>query len=945
VNQTGFAQSLALATENERQALLSQHTELVDVNLAWALKAIYDETESSDPARAAEVATALLLLTQVSEDMEVSAIAAWTEGMVLLDGGQMEDAITRLDIANTQFLSLGLPVKAASTQVSKLRALAMLGRFDQALDCGLKARDVFLAHNELLTTGKIEQNLGNLHFMLDRYKKAEQHYRAAHELYEVVGDQKQLAQIDNCLATVLTSQHRFREAEQIYKRAFVTAETAGLEITLAEIEANQGCLALFQGHFDTALEYLERSRRRYSALGLFPRSAVADQELADAYLEMNLASEAEKIYERVIPVYVGLGMKTEQARAMTYAGRARLALGKIYDARSILAEARTLYQEANNPVGEAFVTLVEAQACYAAGNYDAAASLAGRTEAPFAEANSWGRLLLARWIKGDVARLQGKIHMAKGLLESVLRDAKKWAILPVIQRCYISLGLLAREYGDSAEAEIIFRKAVTSIEEVRTPLPAEEFRTAFLADKLVPYSELVRICLADGIPSRVAEALGYVEQARSRALADMMVGALLAFPEPTDGFESGLLARLAALREELNWFYSQINRQSNEDASRSATILSELYDAVHERETAISEIILQVRQATATLPVQMRPFDIVSLKNDLGADTALVEYFSLDGELLVFVVTDECIEVMQLPGTESEVEAELKQFNFQIGAFRNGVERMRAHLPVLTYRTYHHLCKLYDYLLRPIEKFLGSRRLLVVPHRALHYVPFHALSDGTSYVIQRREVCSAPSAAVLHHCLRMPRRAIQHGLFLGFSDERNPRVQDEILALASLFPESVSLLDDQATLASLNENASAAHVLHLACHGQFRLDNPLFSSLQLADGWLTVRDAYRLDLNCELVTLSACETGVSTVAPGDEWIGLARGFFSAGAPTLLASLWTADDDTTTRLMIDFYTYLRDGAQPATALRYTQCQLLAYDLHPYFWAPFVLLGRW
>jgi len=153
------------------------------------------------------------------------------------------------------------------------------------------------------------------------------------------------------------------------------------------------------------------------------------------------------------------------------------------------------------------------------------------------------------------------------------------------------------------------------------------------------------------------------------------------------------------------------------------------------------------------------------------------------------------------------------------------------------------------------------------------------------------------------------------------------------------------LLDDQATLVALRARAASADVLHLACHGQFRPDNPLFSSLQLADGWLTVRDAYSLELNCGLVTLSACETGASAVAPGDELIGLARGFFSAGAPSLLVSLWTVDDESTAALMTSFYTRLRAGDRPAAALRHAQRELLSDHPHPFFWSPFVLIGRW
>jgi CHAT domain-containing protein len=945
MDQARLAILLTTVGEPERQSLLTHYSDLVDADLAWKLKAMYEDVESSDPAGAARVSAALSSLVPVKEDTLVSAVAAWTEGIVALEAGQMEAAITRLDSSEAQFRALDQSVWAASTQVSKLRALAMLGRYDEALQCGLGARDVFLIHNDVLATGKIEQSLGNIHFLLDHYVKAEQHYCAARDLYEIVGDQKQLAQIDNCLAITLTSQYRFREAETIYERALSRAEGAGLEITLAEIETNQGSLALFQGHYDRALDYLERSRRRYAALGMAHNSAIADQELADAYLELNLAPEAAAIYARVIPIFFDLGMQAEHARALAYHARACIALGQYKEARPMLVEARASYEAAGNVVGKAMVTLIEAQAYYAQHDYAAAAAAAQETESPFAEVHSWGRLLLARWLQGETARALGRLREAETMLKGTLRDAEQWSALPVIQNCYTSLGLLAEALGDQSGAEMAFMHAIASIEDARAPLPAEEFRTAFMAGKLIPYTEMVRLCLVNGNPSSVAEALGYVERARSRALMDMLGGAMPASPEPRDGFEAELFARLEKLREELNWFYSQINRPDSEAASHGATTMSGLYAAVREREAVISEITLQLRQRKVNSPFQAELFDIVTLQGDLAAETALVEYFSLDGEWLAFVVTDEGIEVARLPGIEQDVETSLRQFHFQLSALHHGEERLSAHLPALEDRARHHLCTLYDQLLRPIEARLGARRLLIVPHRALHYVPFHALHDGSGYVIERREVCCVPSASVLRHCLSAPRRPLQRAALLGISDERNPRVRDEILALALLFPETVTLLDEQATTASLHEYSAAADVLHLACHGRFRPDNPMFSSLQLSDGWLTVRDAYRLSLTCELVTLSACETGVSALAPGDEWIGLTRSFFSAGTPSMLVSQWTVDDEATASLMIDFYTRLRAGAGPAAALRYAQCQMLEDKPHPYFWAPFVILGRW
>jgi CHAT domain-containing protein len=182
-------------------------------------------------------------------------------------------------------------------------------------------------------------------------------------------------------------------------------------------------------------------------------------------------------------------------------------------------------------------------------------------------------------------------------------------------------------------------------------------------------------------------------------------------------------------------------------------------------------------------------------------------------------------------------------------------------------------------------------------------------------------------------------------LLFGVADEQTPRVRDEIEILAPLFAEATALLDGGATIRALRREAPLADVIHLACHGQFRPDNPLFSSLKLGDGWLTVREAYDLNLHCALVTLSACETGVSAVAPGDELIGLARGFFAAGSPSLLLSLWTVDDDTTAELMAAFYKNLMKTGSPSTALRHAQLSLLKTRPHPFFWAPFVLLGRW
>jgi CHAT domain-containing protein len=152
------------------------------------------------------------------------------------------------------------------------------------------------------------------------------------------------------------------------------------------------------------------------------------------------------------------------------------------------------------------------------------------------------------------------------------------------------------------------------------------------------------------------------------------------------------------------------------------------------------------------------------------------------------------------------------------------------------------------------------------------------------------------------------------------------------------------LEEEAATVAAFTEAAPLHNVLHLACHGLFRADNPIFSSLKLYDGWLTAANVMPLRLDGALVTLSACESGRSQVLLGDEVVGLTRGFLGAGAATLVVTLWLVQDETTATLMADWYHRLRQGQSPTAALRAAQQALRETYRHPYFWAPFTVVGK-
>jgi CHAT domain-containing protein/tetratricopeptide (TPR) repeat protein len=913
------------------------------VPLALALKEICNANWASDPSQAVAAAAALKTLAALAAEPQIDALAAWAGGIAAITRGAMEEAIRQLDQAGSGFQQLGMAHTAAATQVSKLIALSMLGRYDEATACGTQARDIFLAHGDALAAGKIEQNLGVMAWRRDQYHDAEQFHRAARARFAAAGEIDLLVAAENALAADLTSQYRLREAATHYAHALELAQGAKLELRQAEIECNLGNLALAQGHYTQALDYLEQSRRRYTALGMPHESAYADQELAEAYLSLNMAAEAAAIYTRVTPTFAALGMQAEQAWALAHHGQAAMLLQRHDEARSLFDAARQIFVEEGNTVSAALVTLFDAQLAYQRGEYAAVVAASEPAEQIFAQAASHGRALLARWLRGEALRALGQLEEARSLHEATLREAERRRLPQIAQRCYVGLGMIAAAAGDAARTEAALQHAVAIIEGLRAPLPSEEFRAAFIADKLAPYAMLVRLCL-DSSPARVVEALGYTERARARALAEMLGRPVQPRAQPRDAFESHIDAQLAELHDELNWLYGQLTqRLMGEGASQEA--LDELHSAVQDREATILELSRQLQISGGAIPGQAEELDLAALQRDLGAETVMVAYSSLDGEILAFVVTGTSVEVVRGLADEAQVEDLVSRLRFQIDALRRSVRANAAHFDQLLRRAQHYLRRLSTLLLAPLDALLGERRLVVVPHGALHYVPFHALYDGEHYLIEQREVCTAPSASVLQHCLARPRHARQRAVLLGMPDAYAPRVRDEIEALAPLFPDPVVLLGGAARAAALRQHAPEAGLLHLACHGTFRPDNPLFSALHLADGRFTTRDAYTLELHCDLVVLSACETGVNTVASGDELIGLARGFFAAGTPALLVSLWTVDDASTALLMARFYTRLQAGDTPAQALRVAQRELMRQHPHPFFWAAFVLMGRW
>jgi CHAT domain-containing protein len=330
----------------------------------------------------------------------------------------------------------------------------------------------------------------------------------------------------------------------------------------------------------------------------------------------------------------------------------------------------------------------------------------------------------------------------------------------------------------------------------------------------------------------------------------------------------------------------------------------------------------------------------------LAPDELLIEYYAVNDRFMAFLIGHETFEIFPDLAAVQDTRTAIRGFNFQIAKFHLQPTYLKKHAASLLAATKHHLQNLHAQLIAPVSDALGkSKRLIIVPHQMLHYVPFHALFDGKDYLIDKYAVSYAASASVLKIC-RSRKASGNSGrdLILAVADNLTPHINDEVEALRKLMPDAHVFVGEDAGEDKLRKYAPTAGKIHIAAHGVFRADNPEFSSLRLGRNWLNLFDLFNLNLGAEITTLSACETGMNDVLGGDELLGLARGFLRAGTPSLVVSLWMVNDRSTAQLMCRFYECLRNGMTKADALREAILEVKAAFPHPYYWAPFILLGK-
>lgn len=968
---------LHLFERGEIGGYLKQNEEAVDLSVLLVLKREVERLVRVDARRALRLATVMERLLAHIPDPKARAVASRAKAEALLFLGRFQLALDTYQETVRLYTEGGDVLEGARASIAELQPLAYLSRFADALNVAERAEGVFQRHGERGYLGRLYVNKGNLYFHMDRYREALEYYRRGRRYIGLVsGRDETVVSIEINEAVIHTSLDEMQAAESLLLGAISRAQAMGWTSLAAQAEFNIATVYALDSRYQEALGSLARAGE------VFERddknlAAIADATRADVYLRLNMSREAVPLAQRAIGRFRAEGLRFDEGLATYTLGIALARDGRIADGIRRLNTARNFFNREGNRVRTAVIDLHLARLEAMRGRNPDARRRGRLAEAAFALSGLPARVAAARLMRAEIEMLAGDANAARRLLRSVPPSRDH---LTRFERAFLT-GRIAEARGQLSAALMAYGRANALADLVRSSLAGEEHKIAVEGYRAEVADRAVGVLLAETATARIARTAGeraprtarrlrsrdarvfqFVEGAKARALGDLLDGLHSKVAAPGGGAaetSSGRqqrASRLVVACRRLAWYSAKLEREEL-TASPAPDVRRRLAREIARLEREVARLRRRDRERArargsasrkslavrgeASLSPSTVPLGEAS--RILEANEVVVEYFAAGDRLHAFRIERSGARLVSLPLRTRDAERLGAQFAFEIDTMRLAGARLGDHAKGLVTSATARLREMHDLLVAPLGEISPGARLTVVPHGALHSIPFAALEGPRGPLIENATVASAPSVDIFARLRARGASARRIDLVGGAADPNAPEIGSEIdsvaLALAS------RRLVKRASLSSEDflKLAPRARRIHLATHGRFRRDNPLFSALRFADRWVHLYEILELDLDADLVVLSGCETGSGRRTAGEEMLGIARGFLARGARQLVVSLWPVEDASAGRLAAVFHSEHARGQTAREAIRRASLKIREDCPHPYFWSPFVLLG--
>ena len=836
-----------------------------------------------DPGRARRLAHDAERSARVQGDWASVSRAYRAAGVASLQLRALSEAVVELQESIAAGRRAQSRTLVAEARMSLASALALRGAPHQAfeaIDAALSDLHGLPAARARVQRSAILQELGRLDPALDDLRVALPGLRRAHDA------QWEVRALSN-RSLIWTARRSFAAAEADLVRAMRLCEEHRLGLAGAYVEQNLGCLYADRGDIPTALAHLDAAQEKYDDLGVQVSSLLLDR--ARVLLSVRLLVEAREAAEAAVSACRAQRRWMQLPEANLLVSTVALLQG---DSEAALAHARNAERSLARMGRDEWLTLARHAHLQALVARDVT------RVSPIRARRSAEELARAGWLVPSLeARiLTGRLELRRGRSAEAQRDlalagrGRRTGPADVRVRAWLAEALLRRAQGRRRAAVLALEAGLRVLQEHQATLGATELRAHISTHR----GELARTGLRWALDEQDLSAV-HCWAERSRASVALM--------RPARPPEDGLLADAL---EDLRTTMSEIDAARGNGSPTRALV---------QRQVALEHRIRDHcrRSPGATGLAGEAPAALEEVAASLGP-AALLEFIELDLALHCLVTADGSTVLHRItdPGPVREA---LVHVPFALHRLASGSTRP-AQLEAARTVLRRAAGSLDEALLGPCRAEVADRPLVVIPTGWLQSVPWSILPscDG-------RPVTVAPSATLwLRAARRTPTAA---GGVLVTAGPGLPGAVREAAAVAALHPGATLLQSGAARADALRRGMDGALLTHVAAHGVFRADNPLFSSLLLSDGPFTVHDIERLDNTPHHVVLAACETGRSMVLAGDEALGLASALLSNETSSIVAPIITIPDGETVELMTSYHRLLRGGSTPAEALAQAQ----------------------
>ena len=735
-----------------------------------------------------------------------------------------------------------------------------------------------MQRNRGVPAGKVLIRRANALWVLGRNAEALRDAQATVDLLSGMGDLVREARALHWRAWVYLALGDIERADRDYARVEALWVRCGQYLEYAMARQERGVAAHARGDLPTALARLDQAQTLFDRLGVFKAELVVDK--CTVLLAAGLARDALREVDAAIStIEADHGSATKRAELLYSAALAAAATGKFSLAQNRSTEALRLFRRQQRPWWAARAELVLLQ-CRFAGSKDRSASLlraARRVTARLAELDA-ARAIDAHLLTGRLALAQGRHDEAGQHLRSAAAARHRG---PPRTR---SAGWLAQAIWCEAEGRergmlAACDRGLALLDLHLRTLGATELRTLATARG----AELAGMVLRHAVRRGDARLfLKWSERWRATVLRITPV---------RPSADSDLVADLAALR-------NVAARLDTAPAGRGA--VPPLERERRRLETAVRQRVLHTPAVAAG---DAEPFVPADLLDQLG-ETDLLELTDVGGQLYAVVASGGRLHLEHVGPTQGAMHS-LAHALFALRREVAGRGTYRLDLGEIGQR-------LELNLLGESVRLLRGGPLVVVPTGRLHAVPWGLLPS-----LRERATSVAPSASAWLRARRAAQPAEHRVVLVG-----GPRLltgDAEVRQLAAQYPDAVVLAGGSAVADRVMAAMDGAWLVHIAAHGTFRADSPLFSAIELDDGPLTVYDLERLKRAPYRIVLSSCDSAVGEAVGADELLGLVSALISLGSAGVVASVVPVNDPATVPLMLALHERLLGGSGLAEAL--------------------------